>query len=122
MSKKTILIFLLIIFVFSCAGCYNLQELDQKKQEVHQRIHDVFTNLKKVEIGMDEIEIRNDNLYSWQKQSIFSKEQICDVTEYKSEGYVSRSYYVGYIDYSGNCEWVASIDCVNGKVSSIFYF
>jgi hypothetical protein len=111
MNKKMILIFVLVAFLLSCAGCYNLKEVNRK-------IESVYANLKKVEIGMSEtVDVR----------SIFPKDQICEVTEYRAEGYISRTYYVGYKstdpgDFYPTCNWIAAIDCMNGKVTSIFYF
>jgi hypothetical protein len=112
MKKRMISIFILLTFL--CVGCYDLQI-------INQRIDDVYANLKKVEIGMNETSVFPVSPAQTESMAIFPRDQICEVTEYKAEGYNSRTYYVGYMSY-GNCNWVASIDCVNGKVSSIFYF
>ncbi len=48
---------------------------------------------------------------------------LLDADQYQAEGYISRSYWIGYL-YAGSYLQtirVASVTCTNGAVNSIFY-
>jgi hypothetical protein len=83
-----------------------------------------YVQMEKVQVGM----IESDFSALWEEVKKDNRIGIIDVDQYESEGYISRSYKIGYFYYEsyGDVAYpkevvLAVVDCVNQKVSSIYY-